>query len=108
MNCNGSFVTVLGNADILLPMVLYKFKYQTLVADIVDEVIHGTDVSNSYGFKGDCPEDWPREKKCCMSEMVGAPNHSIKYVLAEEGVNRCRGQEHTVLDICLLYTSRCV
>ena len=68
-----------------------------LVADIVDEVILGTDIMNAYGFVVDLRENVLKvgqEKiKLCMAKITGSTNHSIKRVaLVEQKVNKS-GQE---------------
>ena len=44
----GSLVKELGQVDVRVCLGLLKFSHQMLVADIVDEVILGTDVTNAY------------------------------------------------------------
>ena len=46
----GSPVKVLGKVDVRVRLGLLKFNHQMLFADIVDEVIRGTDIMNAYGF----------------------------------------------------------
>ena len=45
----GSPVKVLGKVDVRVRLGLLEFSHQMLVADIVDEVILGTDIMNAYG-----------------------------------------------------------
>ena len=58
---------MLGKVDVRVRLSLLEFSHQILVADIVDEVILGTDNMNAYGFrcgiKRKHPEGWPREDK---------------------------------------------
>ena len=86
----GSPVKVVGKLYVRVRLGLLEFNHQMLVADIVDEVILGTDIMNAYGFVVDLRENILKvgqEKiKPCMAKMTGSTNHSI----------------------CLLYTSRCV
>ena len=46
----GSHVKVLGKVDVRVRLGLLEFSHQMLVADIVDEVILGMDITNAYGF----------------------------------------------------------
>ena len=73
-----------------------------LVADIVDEVILGTDIMNAYGFVVDLRENVLKvgqEKiKLYMAKMTGSTNHSIKRMtLVEEKVNRSGQEEPSLL-----------
>ena len=43
-------VKVLGMVDVLVRLGLLEFSHQMLVADIVDEVILGTDIMEAYGL----------------------------------------------------------
>ena len=53
----GSPVKVLGKVDVRVRLCLLEFSHQMLVADIVDEVILGTDIMNAYGFVVDSREN---------------------------------------------------
>ena len=82
---------------------LLEFSHQMLVADIVDEVILGTDIMNAYGFVVDLKENVlsiGQEKiKLCMAKMTGSTNNSIKRVpLVEEKVNRSGQEEPSLLE----------
>ena len=93
----GSPVKELGKVDVRVRLGLLEFSHQMLVADIVDEVIFGTDIMNAYRFVVDLRENVLRvgqEKiKLCMAKTTASTNHSIKRVaLVEEKVNKS-GQE---------------
>ena len=53
----GNPVKVLGKVDAHVCLDLLKFSHQMLVADIVDEVILGTDIMIAYGFAVDLREN---------------------------------------------------
>ena len=64
----GKPVNVLGKTDVRVRLGLLQFSHQMLVANIVDEVILGTDIMNAYGFVVDLREHvlkvgWQREDK---------------------------------------------
>ena len=87
--------------DVRVRLGLLEFSHQMLVADIVDEVILGTNIMNAYGFVVGLRENVLKvgqEKiKLCMAKLTGSTNHSIKQVaLAEEEINRS-GQEEPFL-----------
>ena len=71
----GSPVKVLGKVDARVRLGFLEFSHQMLVADIVDEVILGTDTMNAYGFVVDLRENVLKvgqEKiKLCMAKMTG-------------------------------------
>ena len=68
--------------DVSVQLALLKFKHQVLVADIVNDVILGTDIMVAYRFVVDLRESVLRadqEKiKFSMAEKMGSTNHSIK------------------------------
>ena len=93
---------MLRKVDLHLSLGLLEFSHQILVADIVDEVILGTDIMNAYGFVVHLRENVLKvgeEKiKLCMAKMTGSTNHSIKRVaLVEEKVNRSGQEEPSLL-----------
>ena len=45
---------MLGKVDVRVRLGILEFNHQMLVADIVDEVILGTDVMNAYRFVVRC------------------------------------------------------
>ena len=80
----GSPVKVLVKVEVRVRLGLLEFILQTLVADIVDEVILGTDIMNAYGFVVDLRENVLRvgqEKiKLCIGKVNGSVNRLIKQV----------------------------
>ena len=101
----GSPVNVLGKMDVRVRLGRLEFSHRMLVADIVDQVILGMDIVNTYGFIVDLRENIlkvSQEKiKLCMAKMTGSTSHSIKRVaLVEEKVNRS-GQEEPSLLRCV-------
>ena len=79
----GSPVKVLGKVDVRVRLGLLEFSHQMLVADIVDEVILGTDII-AYGFVVDLRENVLKvgqEKiKLCMAKMTGSTNLSLIHI----------------------------
>ena len=76
---------MLGKVDVRrVRLGLLEFSHQMLVADIVDEVILGTDIMNAYGFIVDLRENVLKvgqEKiKLCMAKMTGSTNLSLIHI----------------------------
>ena len=59
----GSSGKVLGKADLCLRLGRLELSHQRLVADIVDEVIIGTDIKNPYGFVVDFKENFVSKRR---------------------------------------------
>ena len=80
----GSPVKILGKVDVRVRLGLLKFSHQMLVADIVDDVILGTDIMNAYGFIVDLREDVLKvgqdKIKLCMAKMTGSANHALSLI----------------------------
>ena len=77
----GCLVKVLGQVDVRVRLGLLEFSYQMLVADIVDEVILGTDIMNASGFVMDLRENvlkvGQKKIKLCMAKMTGSANRCV-------------------------------
>ena len=76
-------------------MGVLEFIHQILVADIVNEVIFGTDITSVYGFIVDLRQNVliiGQEKiKFSTAEIIGSTKHLIKQMMvAKIGVNRHR------------------
>ena len=46
-----------GKVDICVPLGLLEFSHQMLVANIVDDMILGTDITNTYGIVVDLKQN---------------------------------------------------
>ena len=93
---------MLGQVDIHGRLCLHEFSHQIFIADIIDEVILGTDIMNAYGFIVDLRENVLRigqEKiRFCMAKMTGSAHHLIKQVTVAYGkINRCGDEVPLVL-----------
>ena len=77
----GSPVKMLGKVGVRVRVGLLEFSYQMLVADIVDKVILGSDITNAYGFIVDLKENVRRvgqgKIKLCMAKMTGSANRCV-------------------------------
>ena len=68
---------MLGQVDVFVCLSLLEISLQILIADIVDKVILGMDLTNVYEFivdlRGNVLRAGKQEIKFCMVKMTGCP-----------------------------------